>query len=77
MALFSQPTARALAILDLLMANPHQAFGLTEMTRRLNLHYLRVIDHNVRFFSGLYFVRHFGLPFVRTGGSLATVPGRW
>lgn len=37
MALFSQPTARALAILDLLMANPDQAFGLTEMTRRLNL----------------------------------------
>lgn len=37
MALFSQPTARALAILDLLMANPEQAFGLTEMTRRLNL----------------------------------------
>lgn len=37
MALFSQPTARALSILDLLMANPHQAFGLTEMTRRLNL----------------------------------------
>lgn len=37
MALFSQPTARALAILDLLMANPHQSFGLTEMTRRLNL----------------------------------------
>lgn len=37
MALFSQPTARALAILDLLMANPHQAFGLTEMTRRLSL----------------------------------------
>ena len=37
MALFSQPTARALAILELLMANPHQAFGLTEMTRRLNL----------------------------------------
>lgn len=37
MPLFSQPTARALAILDLLMANPHQAFGLTEMTRRLNL----------------------------------------
>lgn len=37
MALFSQPTARALAILDLLMANPGQAFGLTEMTRRLNL----------------------------------------
>jgi DNA-binding IclR family transcriptional regulator len=36
-ALFSQPTARALAILDLLMANPAQAFGLTEMTRRLNL----------------------------------------
>jgi len=36
-ALFSQPTARALAILDLLMANPDQAFGLTEMTRRLNL----------------------------------------
>lgn len=37
MALFSQPTARALAILDLLMANPDQAFGLTEMTRRLHL----------------------------------------
>jgi DNA-binding IclR family transcriptional regulator len=37
LALFSQPTARALAILDLLMANPGQAFGLTEMTRRLNL----------------------------------------
>lgn len=37
MALFSKPTARALAIIDLLMANPHQAFGLTEMTRRLNL----------------------------------------
>ena len=37
LALFSQPTARALAILDLLMANPQQAFGLTEMTRRLNL----------------------------------------
>jgi DNA-binding IclR family transcriptional regulator len=37
LALFSQPTARALAILDLLMANPTQAFGLTEMTRRLNL----------------------------------------
>ena len=37
MALFSQPTARALAVLDLLMANPQQAFGLTEMTRRLNL----------------------------------------
>ena len=37
MPLFSQPTARALAILDLLMANPQQAFGLTEMTRRLNL----------------------------------------
>jgi DNA-binding IclR family transcriptional regulator len=36
-ALFSQPTARALAILDLLMANPQQSFGLTEMTRRLNL----------------------------------------
>jgi DNA-binding IclR family transcriptional regulator len=36
-ALFSQPTARALAILDLLMANPTQSFGLTEMTRRLNL----------------------------------------
>jgi len=37
LALFSQPTARALAILDLLMANPSQSFGLTEMTRRLNL----------------------------------------
>ena len=30
MALFSQPTARALAILDLLMANPQQAFGLAK-----------------------------------------------
>lgn len=37
MGLFSKPTARALAILDLLMANPQQAFGLTEMTRRLGL----------------------------------------
>lgn len=37
MALFSQPTARALAILDLLMAHPHTSFGLTEITRRLNL----------------------------------------
>jgi DNA-binding IclR family transcriptional regulator len=37
MALFSKPTARALAIIDLLMANPHQAFGLTELTRRLRL----------------------------------------
>jgi DNA-binding IclR family transcriptional regulator len=37
MALFSKPTARALAILDLLMANPHQSFGLTEMTRKLKL----------------------------------------
>lgn len=37
MALFSKPTARALSILDLLMANPQQAFGLTEMTRRLGL----------------------------------------
>ena len=35
--MFSKPTARALAILDLLMANPQQAFGLTEMTRRLQL----------------------------------------
>ena len=35
--MFSKPTARALAILDLLMANPHQSFGLTEMTRRLQL----------------------------------------
>ncbi len=37
MGLFSKPTARALAILDLLMANPQQAFGLTEMTRKLGL----------------------------------------
>ncbi|WP_101757125.1 IclR family transcriptional regulator [Oceanicoccus sp. KOV_DT_Chl] len=37
MALFSKPTARALAIIDLLMANPHQSFGLTDITRRLNL----------------------------------------
>ncbi|HUH37051.1 MAG TPA: helix-turn-helix domain-containing protein [Spongiibacteraceae bacterium] len=37
MPLFSKPTARALAILDLLMANPDQAFGLTEMTRKLGL----------------------------------------
>lgn len=37
MALFSKPTARALSILDLLMANPNQSFGLTEMTRKLNL----------------------------------------
>lgn len=37
MALFSKPTARALAILDLLMANPQKSFGLTEMTRRLKL----------------------------------------
>lgn len=35
--MFSKPTARALAILDLLMANPQQSFGLTEMTRRLQL----------------------------------------
>lgn len=35
--MFSKPTARALAILDLLMANPHESIGLTEMTRRLNL----------------------------------------
>ena len=35
--LFSKPTARALAILDLLMAHPHKAFGLTELTRTLNL----------------------------------------
>ncbi len=37
MALFSKPTARALAILDLLTANPDQSFGLTEMTRKLGL----------------------------------------
>lgn len=37
MALFSQPTARALAIVDLLMSHPERSFGLTEITRRLNL----------------------------------------
>ncbi|PIE36320.1 MAG: hypothetical protein CSA53_08115, partial [Gammaproteobacteria bacterium] len=37
MALFSQPTARALAIVDLLMSHPEKSFGLTEMTRRLSL----------------------------------------
>lgn len=37
MPLFSKPTARALSILDLLMANPYQSFGLTDMTRKLNL----------------------------------------
>ncbi|ARN75662.1 helix-turn-helix domain-containing protein [Oceanicoccus sagamiensis] len=37
MALFSKPTARALAIIDLLMANPQQTFGLSDMTRRLKL----------------------------------------
>lgn len=37
MALFSKPTARALSILDLLMANPQQAYGLTDMTRKLKL----------------------------------------
>lgn len=37
MGLFSKPTARALSILELLMANPQHAFGLTEMTRRLGL----------------------------------------
>ena len=42
MALFSRPTARVLAILDLLMANPSQGFGLTEMTRRLGLNKERV-----------------------------------
>lgn len=35
--MFSKPTARALAILDLLMAHPQKAFGLTELTRTLNL----------------------------------------
>jgi hypothetical protein len=30
LALFSQPTARALAIPDLLMANPHQSSGLAQ-----------------------------------------------
>lgn len=35
--MFSKPTARALSILDLLMAHPHKAFGLTELTRTLNL----------------------------------------
>ncbi len=37
MALFSKPTARALAILDLLTSNPQEAFGLTEITRKLGL----------------------------------------
>lgn len=37
MALFSKPTARALAILDLLTANPQEAFGLTDITRKLGL----------------------------------------
>ncbi len=37
MALFSKPTARTLAIIDLLMANPHRAYGLTDMTRQLKL----------------------------------------
>lgn len=37
MALFSKPTARALAILDLLTANPQESFGLTEITRKLGL----------------------------------------
>ena len=37
MALFSKPTARALAILDLLTANPHESYGLTEITRKLGL----------------------------------------
>ncbi|MBB3046498.1 DNA-binding IclR family transcriptional regulator [Litorivivens lipolytica] len=37
MALFSKPTARALAILDLLTANPQDAFGLTDITRKLGL----------------------------------------
>lgn len=35
--MFSKPTARALSILDLLMAHPHKSFGLTELTRTLNL----------------------------------------
>lgn len=37
MALFSKPTARALAILDLLTANPQESYGLTEVTRKLGL----------------------------------------
>ncbi|MDG1773724.1 MAG: helix-turn-helix domain-containing protein [Oceanicoccus sp.] len=37
MALFSKPTARALAIIDLLMANPKCTYGLTDLTRRLKL----------------------------------------
>lgn len=37
MTLYSPPTARALSILDLLMANPHRPFGLTEITRQLGL----------------------------------------
>ncbi|WP_269618381.1 IclR family transcriptional regulator [Zhongshania sp. BJYM1] len=35
--MFSKPTARALSILDLLMAHPQKSFGLTELTRTLNL----------------------------------------
>ena len=37
MSLHSAPTARALAILDLLTAQPQQALGLTEITERINL----------------------------------------
>lgn len=37
MTLFSKPTARALAIIDLLTANPTKSFGLTEITRKLGL----------------------------------------
>ena len=37
MSLLSKPTARALTILDLLMANPQKGIGLTEITRKLGL----------------------------------------
>ena len=37
MALFSKPTARMLAIIDFLMANPQQSYELTDLTRRLTL----------------------------------------
>lgn len=37
MALHSKPTARVMAIIDLLTANPDKAFGLTTITRKLSL----------------------------------------
>jgi DNA-binding IclR family transcriptional regulator len=36
-ALFSKPTARALAILDFMAAHPDRAFGLSDLSRRLQL----------------------------------------